>query len=60
MTLLWRMHEVVYPRRVRVLSEHIAEIIPSNSRVLAVGCGDGLIAHRSTPKKLSLELSLTG
>ena len=60
MTLLWRMHEVAYAPRVRVLSEHLAEIIPSNSRVLDVGCGDGLITHRTTQKKPSLELSLTG
>ena len=56
MTVLARMHEVVYGRRVRVLSEHLAELIPPNSRVLDVGCGDGLIAHLITQKKPSLEL----
>lgn len=56
MTLLGRMHEVVYGRRVRVLSDRLAELIPPNSRVLDVGCGDGLIAHLATQKKPSLEL----
>ena len=56
MTLLGRMHEVVYGRRVRVLSDRLAELIPPNSRVLDIGCGDGLIGQRTTQKKPGLEL----
>jgi SAM-dependent methyltransferase len=35
----------VHPRRVRVLADAIAPLIPPNSRLLDVGCGDGLLAH---------------
>lgn len=33
----------VHRRRVRVLRDHLAELIPANARVLDVGCGDGLL-----------------
>ena len=46
MSLIERIHDrYVHHRRVRVLSAHLAEIIPQNARVLDVGCGDGLLAH---------------
>lgn len=35
--------KLVYGRRVRVLSAHLAGMIPPNARVLDVGCGDGTI-----------------
>jgi len=35
---------LVHPRRVRVLAEHVARLIPSNAQVLDVGTGDGLLA----------------
>lgn len=35
----------VHQRRVRVLSEHLAELIPHAARALDVGCGDGYLAH---------------
>lgn len=34
----------VFKRRVRVLSRHLAEMLPKEATVLDVGCGDGLIA----------------
>jgi len=34
----------VFGRRVRVLSQHLADIIPEAGRVLDLGCGDGSIA----------------
>jgi len=34
-----------YERRIRVLSRHFAEITPKNSRILDVGCGDGLLTQ---------------
>jgi SAM-dependent methyltransferase len=40
------VHEnLVVGRRARVLSQHLANLIPKDSRVLDVGCGDGLIPH---------------
>jgi ubiquinone/menaquinone biosynthesis C-methylase UbiE len=46
MSLIDRLHShLVHSRRVRVLSDHFAELIPQNSLVLDIGCGDGLVAH---------------
>ncbi len=46
MKLLDRVHGGhVHPRRVRVLSERLATLIPEGARVLDVGCGDGLVGH---------------
>ena len=36
--------ELVFSRRVRVLSEQFASLIPRGASVLDVGCGDGLIS----------------
>jgi SAM-dependent methyltransferase len=39
-----RLHERhVHARRVRVLADAVARLIPPESRVLDVGCGDGLV-----------------
>lgn len=35
----------VFQRRVRVLSSHLAQVLPRDASVLDVGCGDGLIAQ---------------
>lgn len=44
MSIINSIHQnYVFKRRVRVLSQKIAELIPENSAVLDVGCGDGLI-----------------
>jgi SAM-dependent methyltransferase len=46
MTLVDRIHEsAVHPRRVQVLSERLAQLIPRQAHVLDVGCGDGLLDH---------------
>ena len=38
------LHErLVVSRRVRVLASHVATLLPSNAKVLDVGCGDGTI-----------------
>jgi SAM-dependent methyltransferase len=38
------LHEkLVFPRRVRILADHLASLIPVGSRILDVGCGDGSI-----------------
>ncbi len=36
----------VYTRRVQALSALLARLLPKGAKVLDVGCGDGLIAHR--------------
>jgi len=35
--------KLVFTRRVRVLAQHIADLLPQRARVLDVGCGDGQI-----------------
>ena len=37
--------KTIFSRRVNVLSNRLAELIPENADVLDVGCGDGSIAH---------------
>ena len=35
----------IYKRRVSILSEHLAALMPQGAKILDVGCGDGLISH---------------
>lgn len=42
--MIERVHNPVHKRRARVLSEMLADLMPEKSKVLDVGCGDGLIA----------------
>jgi len=45
MPLLDRVHgNLVHGRRVRVLADWLARLLPQNATVLDVGCGDGLLA----------------
>jgi len=45
MKLLGRAHgTLVHSRRIRRLSQQLAELIPPNAEVLDVGCGDGKLA----------------
>jgi SAM-dependent methyltransferase len=45
MSAIDRIHGAyVHNRRVRVLAKHLAPLLPANSRVLDVGCGDGALA----------------
>lgn len=37
---------VVYGRRIRVLAQHLSELLPRDASVLDVGSGDGLLARR--------------
>jgi SAM-dependent methyltransferase len=46
----------VFQRRVRVLSGHLAQILPPRASVLDVGCGDGLIARRILELRPDLQL----
>ena len=46
MNLLERIHDgYIYNRRVRVLSDHLSQLIPENASVLDVGCGDGQVSR---------------
>jgi SAM-dependent methyltransferase len=57
MKLIDRVHsEYVYGRRVRVLSERLAELLPSHATVLDVGCGDGTIAHLLQQRRRDVHL----
>jgi 2-polyprenyl-3-methyl-5-hydroxy-6-metoxy-1,4-benzoquinol methylase len=57
MSLIDRLHShLVHSRRVRVLSDHFAELISQNSLVLDVGCGDGLVAHWIRQKRPDITL----
>ena len=47
----------VHNRRTRVLSEHLAKLIPEDLHILDVGCGDGLLAHLITQKRPDLVLT---
>ena len=53
-----RLHgHYVHSRRVRVLCDHLSELIPSNGRVLDVGCGDGLLASLILERRRDAEIS---
>lgn len=52
MPLLDRLHgNLVHSRRVLVLAKRLAEVIPPNTKVLDVGCGDGLLAKLIMEKR---------
>jgi SAM-dependent methyltransferase len=58
MMFLERIHGgYVCNRRVRVLSGHLAELIPPHARVLDVGSGDGLLAHAIAQRRTDIEMS---
>ena len=45
-TAVGALHEkLVFGRRVRVLAQHLAALIPPQATVLDVGCGDGTVDH---------------
>ena len=51
------LHErYVAPRRVRVLSAHVDGLIPPQSSVLDIGCGDGALAARLMQQRADLRV----
>lgn len=52
----WIHGSYVHGRRVRVLCKHISELIPKDSSVLDVGCGDGLLAGLILQKRPDLKV----
>ncbi len=58
MSLLGDLHgEVVFQRRVRVLSAALSDLIPDAATVLDVGCGDGLIDRLIGERRPDLTIS---
>lgn len=49
---------LVHPRRVRVLADLLAPLIPNGATLLDVGCGDGLVA--ASIAKRRPDVSITG
>jgi len=57
MSLVKYVHgRYVHHRRVHVLSERLAALMPPDARILDVGCGDGLLAALIGQKRLDVEL----
>lgn len=48
---------LVHPRRVRVLAEHAARLIPLRAQVLDVGSGDGLLAAAIAERRPDLRIA---
>jgi SAM-dependent methyltransferase len=44
MSVVEAVHSPVFERRIRVLSRHVAELVPRDVLVLDLGCGDGRLA----------------
>ena len=56
--LISRFHQKrVHGRRVRVLASHLSALIPPNSSLLDVGCGDGWLAQLLSEKVSGLSVS---
>jgi SAM-dependent methyltransferase len=55
---LWdRIHGgYIRARRARILADRLASLIPPNSRVIDIGCGDGLIAHAIMKQRADLDI----
>ena len=47
---------LVHPRRVRVIAEHAARLVPRDARVLDVGTGDGHIAAALAERRRDLRI----
>ena len=58
MKLLDRIHSsYILPRRTRILSSHLAELIPAHAQILDVGCGDGLLAYLIQQRRPDIALN---
>ncbi|MCG8584022.1 MAG: class I SAM-dependent methyltransferase, partial [Pirellulales bacterium] len=57
MSVIDRAHgSLVHSRRVRVLAEKIADILPQDASVLDVGCGDGLLARKIIESRPDIDI----
>jgi SAM-dependent methyltransferase len=46
----------VFGRRVEMLCHHLSELLPPDARILDVGCGNGLLAHRLQQRRPDLTI----
>jgi ubiquinone/menaquinone biosynthesis C-methylase UbiE len=53
----WLHTRVTFTRRVRILSKEISDLIPENSRILDVGCGNGEISEMIINRKKNCTIS---
>ena len=57
LSLVDRIHGgAVHPRRLRVLAEHAAKLVPRDAHVLDVGTGDGLLAATLAERRPDLRV----
>jgi SAM-dependent methyltransferase len=57
MSLIESIHGgYIHKRRISILSDWCSKLIPSNSRVLDVGCGDGQLARLITCKRPDISI----
>ena len=49
-------HAPIFDRRIKVLSKHLAELIPRDASVLDVGAGDGRLAARLLERRPDLKI----
>ena len=52
----WTHGSLVHTRRVRILSQHLSKLLPRDSHVLDVGCGDGKLASRVMEARPDLDI----
>src|SRR2546421_9673040 len=56
--LIGRAHQrAVQGRRIQLLAERLASVIPARARVLDVGCGDGGVARTLLDQRPDLEIT---
>ena len=57
MSIVEALHNwYVHDSRPRILSHHLVELIPKNSSILDVGCGDGLLARLISQNRTDVTL----
>ncbi len=56
MSIIEQIHgKYVFNRRVHLLSDHLANLLPQDAKLLDVGCGDGTITHLIEQKRSDIK-----